>query len=275
MNHFSVSSLKTFARCPREFHYRYDLGLESLEKGLDLEFGLFTHFYLQTRFAGFDFKDSIGAAQVNTPLSDYWLAIAKVVLEEYENLQDIGAHYQPEVVEGSFELTIGKYRYKGTIDLLANRGGEYVLVDHKTTKSKDLSAFMDYRTFDPQLQLYAYACEHFFKKPVRKMYYNVIRRPLLKQKNIEHFPQFLERIRDNIQSGGYFAEIPVETNDLLQYQAICDLNEYADMIEMGHRPRNAASCRSFGRACDFVPVCSGEVENPELASDLYQVRVRK
>jgi hypothetical protein len=93
----------------------------------------------------------------------------------FSQFTGFGDEYEIVATEQEFVITIGKYKFKGIMDLLLRHKitGAYVLVDHKSKKYSGLKSDLEFY----QKQLYAYAIYIFEKYGVYpdELWFNVFR----------------------------------------------------------------------------------------------------
>lgn len=201
--------------------------------------------------------------------------------------------YETIAVEKKFDIHMGHFRLRGAIDAVALRDGVVRNVEHKTT-GQDISGGADYWrhvvTMDPQVSTYMHAGKFLGFNP-RDTLYDVIRKPALepmeatpeearkytKPTKSEPTPRLYAGQREEPESLGaysdrlcddiakrpdfYFARMTIVRLERDQEEHMKDVSDTADAIlfheERQAWPRNQASCFSFRRPCDFLPVCEG------------------
>jgi len=167
----SASSMGTYEKCPKNYHYRYIEKPEIEKKEWPhLEFGSCAHRVLELFHMDLCanvrkpeeyptimrecFKKSL--KEFNVALLKPDLPFLREILQDYLDL--IKREGLPEVVatELPFNFMIGDYKVRGIIDRIDKVGpGEYHVVDYKTSKSSK------YLT-DFQLILYALAIQEIY-----------------------------------------------------------------------------------------------------------------
>jgi RecB family exonuclease len=167
----SASSIGTYEKCPKKYHYQYIEKPEVAEQDWShLEFGKCAHRVLELFHK--DLCENVrGPTEYPTimrdcfklALSEFDMDILKPELPELKEvlksyLDKINATGLPQVIanELNFDFKIGEYTVRGFIDRIDKVGpGEYKVVDYKTNKNpKYLSNF--------QLLLYALAIKEIY-----------------------------------------------------------------------------------------------------------------
>lgn len=167
----SASSIGTYEKCPKQYHYRYIEKPDIPPKDWSfLEFGKCAHRVLElfhedlmSNFREPDEYRLVMRKSFKQALKEFDFNILKDELPELQEvIQDylnvIKEHGLPPVIsnEMSFNFKIGEYTVRGFIDRIDKLGpGEYHVVDYKTNKNpKYLTNF--------QLILYALAIKEKF-----------------------------------------------------------------------------------------------------------------
>lgn len=174
---------KCYRRCPRQFFYKYEMGLKPKRKGIHLERGDWLHQLLMVHYDGHRWVDR--HIELTTKFN-------QLFEEEREELGDMPEetrrimssyllHYAQEdrgwhVVDSELDEDItlpngDKFRF--IIDLIMEESdGGLWLWDHKTVTS-----FMpqDFMLIDAQLARYFWAAEKMGYKPLRGVLFNELR----------------------------------------------------------------------------------------------------
>jgi putative RecB family exonuclease len=172
----SASSMGTYEKCPKSYHYRY-IDKPKIEKKEwpHLEFGTCAHRVLELFHMDLCenvrtveewpivMRDSFKKAlkESNIELLQQDMPLLRTILQDYlNNLRETGL---TEVVatELPFNFKIGEFTIRGVIDRIDKVGpGEYHVVDYKTSKS---SKYLK----DFQLILYAIAIKILYPDAVK------------------------------------------------------------------------------------------------------------
>jgi len=156
----SVSSIGTYEKCPKNYHYRYieKPEIESSTWGF-LEFGSCAHAVLEN-FHNYimengssdgygsimkrSFESAIKDFDINILREPVWtpegekhgVKYLKEIMKDYLSMMIENGHPDVVGVETSFDREIDGYRIRGFIDRIDKVGdGHYRVVDYKTSKS--------------------------------------------------------------------------------------------------------------------------------------------
>lgn len=164
-------------------------------------------------------------------------------------------------------------RMVGELDAVAeDQNGTRVVLEFKTT-SEDISPGSAYwkriLQVDPQATTYLMAAK---KLGITQIVWDVLRKPELRLKKNETQTGFYERICEDIASRPehYYQRATVVRLDTDREEFIRDVTGYVHLIQecqrTGNTPRNPDSCMKWNRECEFLGVCSG---NLEITNDEY------
>lgn len=233
----SASSIGTYEKCPKQYHYRYILKPEIEEKNWDfLEFGLCAHLTLEL-FHEHLMKNVVDPSKWHIIMRDcFKKAVSKhkrdVLKPQFDELRGVIQDYLnmlkrtglPPVidVERNFNFVLNGFRLRGYIDRLDKIGpGEYHVVDYKTNKNpKYLTPF--------QLKLYALAVKE--KHPDAKIIHGSY--VLLKHKSrtkdwtfsdedLQEAIDKIVRVGTDINLGEHWPKKPSILCNWCDYQKIC------------------------------------------------------
>lgn len=183
----SNSKVRTWRRCPKKFYYKYEMGLRTKTKSIQLERGSWIHELLQYHYDGEDWL----ARHKELTVEFY-----KLFEEEREDLGDLPAEcltimknylreYATEdanyrVIDSELDEIVtlpNGLRIQIIVDLILEekRSGALWIVDHKTRKnfSDDTSMILD-----PQLTVYYWGLGILGYKKLNGVMYNEIRTKL-------------------------------------------------------------------------------------------------
>lgn len=176
----SNSKVKTWRRCPKQFEYKYIMGLKPKAKAIPLERGSFLHSLLEVHYDGFDWREKY------QELADEFNGLFE---EEREELGDIPGeckrimtsyvkHYSKEdksykVIDSELDEIItlpSGIKFRMIVDLVVEEpdGGIWIW-DHKTV-GNFLPA--DFILLDSQLARYFWGMEYLGYKPLRGVMFN-------------------------------------------------------------------------------------------------------
>ena len=236
----SASSIGTFEKCPKQYHYRY-IDKPDIEKKdwSFLEFGKCAHRVLELfhedlcnnvrevseypEIMMISFKEALTEYDMNILRPE--LPLLKEVIQDYLNkILDEGL---PEVVhnELNFTMMIGDYTVRGFIDRIDRIGpGEYKVVDYKTNKNpKYLTPF--------QLILYAIAIKEVFPdaEKISGAYVLLKHGSKLKEyefteKDFEDARNKILRVGNSIDTNTEWEKRPTRLCNWCDFQSICQNN---------------------------------------------------
>lgn len=161
---FSFSSVNAYDTCPRMFYLTYIEKADKVENAF-AEWGSFGHHLLEQYYKGklelFELSEAYESGydknvNLKFPYNRY------VNLNEtykdagkkyFDNFEDDFSDYEVIDVEKKIEVTIGKYKFVGYIDLILKDANGYYICDHKSkSKFKNKSELRHYL-----FQLYIYS----------------------------------------------------------------------------------------------------------------------
>jgi len=295
----TVSSARTYRRCAREYHYRYELGRVPAERAASLRFGSLVHTGLEAWWNGGGLGAALGAVQA-VEASHEDLIRAEVLLCGYDaRWQD--SDLEPVRVEVEFRCPLANpatgapsrtWQLGGKIDAIATDSkGRAWLVEHKTS-SEDITPGSEYwrrLSLDAQVSTYVVGARALgfdvvgcvydvIGKPRHRMHAAT---PLDQQKRTkagalyagqratdETPDEYRERLTSIIAEAPdrWFARGEVVRLEEEELDAAYDVWAIGRTIResqlAGRWPRNPDACQRYGRLCDYWPVCSrtGSIE---------------
>lgn len=167
-----------------------------------------------------------------------------------------------------------EYDFTGVIDAIWRKRGRLLGVESKTS-SEDISPGSTFwqrvMTLDPQISMYDLGAKAAGFE-LDGIIYDVAAKPNLRLGVKESAEQFRDRCALAIQAR---PELFFQRRELvrLEHEAKAyqqDLWDYACILSEAERldrfPRNPDRCRQFGRACEYIGVCTGEasIDDPVL-----------
>lgn len=153
---------------------------------------------------------------------------------------------------------------RGKFDgVFLDRKGKHWLFETKTKSLIDDSSIADKLGYELQVMLYLWAMRHTYDVKPAGVVYNLVRRPLLKQKQTEDLPQFLARVAEDVRSRQDFYFI--RYNASIAWEEVeAWLPELDGMIRQLYawsqgdfHYRNSQECNGRYGVCEFLPLCSG------------------
>jgi len=137
------------------------------------------------------------------------------------------------------------------------------LFETKTKSRMDEGNLVDILPFELQINTYVSALWHLDGKAPRKVLYNVIRRPGLRQKNGEELAEFIDRIRADIQlrPDWYFVRMEMRIDEAEIERFKLELGDLiGDFLDWWHgrvgHYRNSGYCENKYGTCWALSICS-------------------
>jgi hypothetical protein len=310
MDTMTVSELRAFRSCQRKHHYRYRLRVRPAVEAQALGFGRLIHsaleLYLSSRKIGLaldcvagceaDPCDKSRAAAMLLGYHARWQAdgLEVVAVEQEFTAPLVNPH------SGAASRT---WMLGGKIDALVKaRDGRVWICEHKTS-SEEIGLGSDYwqrLQLDPQISVYYVGARALGFEPAGCLY-DVLRkpaqRPLLatpsearkykkdgtpyaNQREQDETPEaFFDRCANAIGEAPekYFQRGEIVRLEEDEKDAAADAWQTARAIRdadlTGRAPRNPDACKSYGRSCEYLPVCTkcAAIDDPIL----YRVAERK
>lgn len=190
----TVSRMKTFRRCAREDHFKYEIGYRATTEAEALRFGTLMHLGLEAWFkSGADLEQTIAALRAGVAADEYELVRAEELMRGY-HFRWCDEPMTVLAVEEQFRTALrnpetgGKSRtfdLGGKIDAVVQREDGVYIVEHKTT-SEDLgigSPYWERLRIDAQVSVY-FAGAKSLGFEVIGCIYDVIRKPTIRPKQV-------------------------------------------------------------------------------------------
>lgn len=230
----SITAIKTFKACRREYFLKYIEGLEPVKKPEALEIGSNYHQKIEQLYATGD-----------VDISDFSKESAMAVAYK----KYIYPHFKMKAAEEWVEKDIGKHTLFGRVDGLSEDG---FLVEHKSV-GYEINPDYEYKLmWDEQILAYM------LMSNTNKVYYTVCRKPILRQKNGESDWEFFLRMvawYDDYTDAKIRLMVIERTDEEIQAFAK-QAEEIADEIENAHNYYlNTCHCFRWGRQCEYASVC--------------------
>lgn len=174
--------------------------------------------------------------------------------------------FKVKAVEQEFQLPFKNVKFTGKIDMVVERDGGLWIVEHKTTSGIDKN-YLDRTHIDAQVLTYILGCFHLFKKFPKGIIYNAVRKPEIRQKQMETSEEFQMRLIADYFSRPdfYFAreEILISFSQIKQF--VRELQFIIRQIIKAHKLfnegkeeafyMNSGHCiNKYGR-CQFMDAC--------------------
>lgn len=185
----SPSRMNCLLECPRKHYYKYELGIERLEKSKALSFGSAWADFKQRYREGVPAEEAIAktieAQQDTTNLSiPMFVAMAAAYNECYGEVQPYSKIYPEVEFDRKMDEVPGDFRAFGRLDAICvTKGGEHVINEDKTT-SQDITPgaqYWDRVLFNVQILQYIYETR-LLGWDVNRVVYEVSRKPKTERK---------------------------------------------------------------------------------------------
>jgi hypothetical protein len=210
----------------------------------------------------------VHAALAGEPLPDDATPAERAMVDGYRaRWRDDKIVFLQHEIPFSFRLYPKNVRVSGVIDALAREGqdGDIVLVERKTT-SQEISPGSAYwrriTSVDAQVSVYLLAARE-LRLHARKLVYDVIRKPALRERKGEPPEEFYARILEDMAARPewYFQRAEIVRLEHEHEDFTRDIIGTVAMMRKAPRPapRNTDACFAFGRECDFFGVCAGNI----------------
>ena len=225
----SISQIRAFKTCRRAYELHYIHGVIPVDKPDALKVGAGYH-------------ERIEALYNNEPIeNDY--SKESAMAEAYKK------YIYPYLPIAQVEQWIKNDKYIGRIDGITADGK---LVEHKTTSGEIGDEYEYNLQWDEQIPMYM------LMTGSRMMYYTVIRKPTIRQKQNETAEEYWQRCVDwyDVDTDQKIRYFIVTRTDEEIYQFERELRRLTFEIE--HTScyyRNPSWCNVYGRKCDYAPIC--------------------
>lgn len=239
----TYSSIDTFQRCPRLYHFRYEL-LKDSGTTEAMTFGSAVHSALEAIWGG----------SAPPPSDD---PVINKIVALYTEAVEIPAGAKPE--QQFLERVKGMrgVRIAGKVDVVL----PHAIVEHKTTAYKigPGDPYWAKLSNDGQVSLYLWATGR------RECLYDVIRKPAIRQRKDEPDAEFRQRQADSMTAEN-LACAPTYRRDSQIDAHMEDVKTTIRAVRRKERPCHPHACFDYNRACAFHAVCSGEASIEDFAT---------
>lgn len=237
----SASLIKTYKMCRRKYELRYIEELEPIDKAQALQDGTDYHAMIEAFYQG----EGIGyTGEGNPKVCAMAMAYVEYLWQKHKELKEV------EYAEKWFEYPLTKkHSIVGRNDAITKDG---IPVEHKTVSCDIDDEYIYTLQWDEQILTYMLA------NSINEMYYTVIRKPTIRQKQGETDQEFFNRCADwykedtdkkvkLIKVTRSFAEIEEHRKNLIVI---------AEEIERcKHFYRNPNACNCYNRRCEYSQIC--------------------
>ena len=268
----SNSSLSTFRDCPRLYKYKYVDMLVSGKTSESLNLGLLGHNAMEIYY-----KDGWPAAlemliNLDADDQDKVLRIGKVRAllkgyvdyygpKDFTKILEVETEFSIPMINPETNRRSTKVQLVGKIDLIASKGAENWLIDHKF---KGQVGERDFWSINSQMDLYLNAFKD--KYNCKGIIWNIIRTPSIRQtKKEKTVEEFLERLENDIKERPEFYYtrfvMPRWDEDIKEsMQDVWDAHDHLLRVaRTGKFYRNTSNCHKYG-TCQFLPLCANGID---------------
>lgn len=242
---FSISKIKLFKACRREYYLKYVEGLTPVQKPEALEIGTNYHSLLEE-------LNKTGKLDSEGVFSKE-MAMAKAY-EKY-----IYPNFKVTEAEKWMEYDLGKDdKLVGIVDAIADDGH---IVEHKSCSSEITEQYEYNLLWDEQILAYM------LMTGKRKVWYTVCRKPNIRQKQNETEEEFFNRMVAwyDTDTESKIRLLEVERTDAEVKTFLRELKKLA--ITMNRKNinfyRNNCHCNLWGRRCEYSSICLNYDPNQE------------
>jgi len=238
----SISKIKLFKACRRAYELKYIENLVPIKKADALETGKRYHELLEGLYKDGDIPEC-------KPCKELAMALAykKYIFPKF-NVKEAEKWFEYEL-DQSITLV-------GQIDGIAEDGA---IVEHKTTGQENLEEYEFSLMWDEQLLAYMLVTG------ARKVYYTIIKKPSIRQKQNESDDEFFERMcvwyDEDTEQKIKLVELTRTDEEVEEYrQALEDICGTMQICEMNkdirnNFYRNTCHCSQYGRRCEYSGIC--------------------
>ena len=229
----SISRVKLFKACRRAYELKYIHGLEPVKKADALVTGGNYHEKLEALYRDGDFDASD-------------LSKESAMATAYK--KHIYPKFRVECVESWESCPLGSHTLIGRVDGLS---ADAKLVEHKTT-SLDPAEYIYNLQWDEQILAYM------GMTGTREVYYTICRKPTIRQKKGESDEEFFNRMVEwyDVDTD---RKIAVELISRTDEDVEAFMKELTSTVDDMENPvcmyKNTNYCHSWGRMCEYAPVC--------------------
>lgn len=268
----TYSSAAMFGLCPRKYKYRHVDGLVGSREGAALTFGKTIHAGLEAYHSAESRERGLPAAMEATDCAckesgcDAEMAAAMIVgYHDRWMLDDLRAI----ATELEFAVDLGEgVTFAGKVDGVVIAGEEAWLIEHKTTSSIG-GAYISRLALDAQSNLYQLV-QLQIDRPIVGAIYNVLRKPGIKQNKRESLDAYRIRLGEKCADDDMYLRIRLPRANHVVDGAVADLRAVSTEIDRCHQigewRRTTGACTSWGRACEYLPICSAKYPDAVAAT---------
>lgn len=176
----SATKLKSYARCPKAYYFRYECGLKERSAFASAALGTALHSALAQFHQDWHYQEALPSEgwlhqcweRNSTGLTDKQQADGRQLMQQYYECEvvPLGAMQKPLATEGRVQGTLQtngiEFKLAGRYDRIDFVDGGLELIDYKSAKSPQLPSADE---IDLQLGLYYLALEQHYGRSLRKL----------------------------------------------------------------------------------------------------------
>lgn len=254
----SASLIKTYKQCRRLYKLKYIEELEPVKKASALQDGADYHSGVEQFYKEGGFETDMSNPKISAMVRAY----IRYVAYEVPELRKV------KYCEEWFNYTLTDEHYiVGRCDAIAEDG---LVVEHKTTSGDIDENYLYSLQWDEQILTYMLA------NGINEMYYTVIKKPTIRQKQNESPEDFYLRCLEwySVDTSKKIAVFKVIRNSKEIEEHEENLKVIAEEIDKcKHFYRNPCMCNLYGRRCEYSSICLDY--NPELEYIEFTKKKRK
>jgi len=264
----TYSSIRRFQTCEKKYFWRFIEELVPIGEFVEaLYFGSAIHEALAHYYLHHEMPDIPIIPELKPLFQAATQSYAEYYRHDKLDIQAVEETFEVPIINPETGKSSRTFTLRGRIDLRLPQ----TLVEHKST-AKVTESYLSQLWSDFQIQLYTSALRQ-LGHPIKEVLYNVIEKPMIRQKQNETSEQFFERLMEKYSDGKLFHRevLYFSEPDLEQVQA--DVWQICQRILFSRRHnawlQNRAACFHWGRACSYLPLCrSGD--NSIIRENQYQ-----
>lgn len=243
----SSSLIKTYKRCRRLYELKYIEELYPVTKADALQDGTDYHSGIEKFYKEGIFEPDMENPKISAMVRAY-IAYVGYAMPELKKVEYAEKWF-------NYKLT-PKHSVVGICDAIASDG---LPVEHKTTSGEINEDYVYNLNWDEQVPTYMLA------NNVTEMYYTVIRKPTIRQKQNETTEEYYERCfewyTEDTERKIKVFKVTRSPQEIAEHRE--NLKILAREIDgCKHFYRNPCMCNLYGRRCEYASVCLNY--NPEL-----------
>src|SRR3990167_250609 len=288
----SYSSLATFKSCKKKYFFKNQLGLvPKRSEGASVSVGKSIHGAFESYFRGIDIKSchaqiikdfdkAIGESQSMNEEEDQTVG-KYIALGMWENYPFTSVIFNKIYPEQKFKVPVKDTGIDmvGVLDGLIFDQGKYWIREVKTT-GMNLNELKRRADVSYQATGYIWAMQQILKQRVHGVFYDMIRKPLLRKGQYETATTFGERNYDyykdpanqsKLYDRHYSYRSELQLN-LFEQDLLADITDMNNALDTNSFQRSTDACFMYGRECPYKSICFQEVLDPIIVDGLFDKR---